>query len=80
MADLLVRNIPEETKKRLAVRAAENGRSQSAEVVAMLNKELQLQGKSWVIQLYEAFQEVGGVELELPERHQAREFSFGDAQ
>ena len=78
MADLLVRGIPEETKKLLAVRAAENGRSQSAEVVAMLEKELRSSKKSWVTMLYDVAQEVNGVELELPARHPAREFLFED--
>lgn len=81
MTDLLVRDIPDELKRKLAVRAAENGRSQSAEVLAILQAELQpQQQKSWVEMLREAAEEVGGFELELPERHPAREFSFEVAQ
>ena len=76
MADMLIRDIPPEVKRLLAVRAAENGRSQSAEAVAILSAELQPAGKSWVFRLMEAAQEVGGVELELPPREPAREFSF----
>lgn len=78
MANLLIRNIPEETKRQLALRAAENGRSQSAEVVAILETSLQPEQKSWIRRLYEASQEIGGVELELPKRQPAREFSFDE--
>ena len=76
MADLLVRNIPDDVKRRLAVRAAENGRSQSAEAVAILEESLQPAKKTWFEILYEGCQEIGGVELELPERHPARNFAF----
>lgn len=79
MADLLVRNIPEETKRQLALRATENGRSQSAEAVAILEASLQPEQKSWIRRLYEVSQEVGGVEFELPARQPARDFSFGEA-
>ena len=78
MADLLVRDIPDELKRRLAVSAAENGRSQSAEAVAILQESLLPERKNWVQILMDAAEEVGGFELELPERHPAREFSFGE--
>lgn len=78
MADLLIRNIPEETKRQLALRAAENGRSQSAEVVAILEASLQPEQKSWIRRLYEASQEIGGVELEFPTWPPSREFSFDE--
>jgi plasmid stability protein len=76
MADLLVRNIPDDVKQRLAVRAAENGRSQSAEALAILEESLKPATKTWFEMLYETAQEVGGFELEPLERHPAREFSF----
>lgn len=76
MADMLIRDIPPEVKRLLAVRAAENGRSQSAEAIAILSAELQPAGKSWVFRLMEAAQEVGGVELEFPEWAPEREFYF----
>lgn len=76
MADLLVRNIPDDVKQRLAVQAAENGRSQSAEAVAILASALKPDQRTWFERLYTTCQELGGVELELPERHPAREFSF----
>ena len=40
MPDLLLRGIDPELKRLLAVRAAENGRSQSAEAIAILEQEL----------------------------------------
>ena len=76
MADLLVRNIPDAVKRSLAVRAAENGRSQSAEALAILEETLQPPKRTWFEILYEGCQEMGGVELELPERLPARDFSF----
>ena len=77
MASLLVRDIPDDLKHLLAVRAAENGRSQSAEAVAILQETLQPERKkSWFEILREAAEECGGFELELPERHPARGFSF----
>lgn len=76
MTDLLVRDIPDDLKRLLAVRAAENGRSQSAEAVAILQGTLQpQQRKSWVEILREAAEEAGGFELERP-TWKSREFSF----
>ena len=40
MPDLLIRGLSEETKRRLAVQAAHNGRSQSAEACAILEEAL----------------------------------------
>lgn len=79
MTDLLVRDIPDDLKQRLAVRAAENGRSQSAEAIAILEESLTTEKKSWIQLLMDASHEAGGFELELPERHPAREFSFEGA-
>jgi plasmid stability protein len=77
MTDLLVRNIPDDLKQKLAVRAAENGRSQSAEALSILQETLQPEQKRGIFEiLREAAEECGGFELELPERHPAREFSF----
>ena len=76
MADMLIRDIPEETKRLLAIRAAENGRSQSAEAVAILKNSLEPERKNWVQVLIDVAQENGGYELELPERGPGREFSF----
>ena len=78
MADLLVRDIPDTLKRELAVRAAKNGRSQSAEAVAILQASLQPQQKSWIAHLREAAEEVGAFELERPTWAQ-RDFSFDES-
>ena len=76
MADILIRNVPDDLKQRLEQRAADNGRSRNAETIAILEEALAPQRRTWFDILREAVDEVGGVELELPERHPAREFSF----
>ena len=77
MADLLVRDIPDDLKQKLAIRAAENGRSQSAEMVAILQDSLQPKQERGLFERLRELSEYGGFEgLELPERHPAREFSF----
>ena len=76
MTDLLVRDIPEDLKRLRAVRAAENGRSQSAEAVSILQKSLQPQQERSLFERLRELSEYGGLDFELPERHAAREFSF----
>ena len=44
MASLLVRNLPEEAKQRLRVRAARNGRSMDAEARAIIETAVGLAG------------------------------------
>lgn len=73
MADLLIRNIPEETKKALQTRAARNGRSQQTEALSILEASLGNPSKSWVARLREAAVQTGGFSLELPERHKPRD-------
>lgn len=79
MPNILIRDISEEAKRRLEARAKENGRSQNAEAVAILEEALAPAQKTWFDMLRETVEEVGGVELELPERHPARDFSFEGA-
>ena len=67
MPNILIRNVPEETKRRLEQRAAENGRSQNAEAVAILEEALAPAEKSWLEMLMDVSQKYGVVELELPE-------------
>lgn len=73
MPNILIRDLSEETKRRLEKRARENGRSQNAEVLAILDEALEPETKTWFDMLRETVEEVGGIELELPERHPARE-------
>ena len=71
MPDLLLRDLDEETKYRIRMKAAENKRSQSAEACATLKAAYAPQvssSESWIMKLYRACQDDGGFELELPER------------
>ena len=75
MPTLTIRNVPEETKKRLRIRAAEHDRSMEAELRAILDSAL---GKpeppeNLAEAIHRRFAKFGGVELELPERTPARE-------
>lgn len=72
MADLLIRNIDPSIKRALAIRAAEHGRSQQAEALAILNNALQDQENSWADFLMRTADEVGGMEFEVPQRHAPR--------
>ena len=65
MCNILIRNVPEETKRRLVERAEKNGRSQNAEAVAILEEALAPE-KTWFAMLREVVDEVGGIELERP--------------
>ena len=72
MPDLLIRNIDEDTKKFLAIRAAEHGCSQQAEALAILKEALQPQQKSWVSLIRDNALAVDGMEFELSPRHAPR--------
>ena len=70
MAALSIRNLDEQVKERLRVRAAQHGRSMEAEIRAVLTEatrepdvEAGLFGT-----LMSRFADLGGVELDLPER------------
>jgi len=68
MAVLTVRGLDDETKARLRVRAAQNGRSMEAEVRAVLQDALSEQSTLGGLgtRIDERFAAVGGVELDLP--------------
>lgn len=72
MSDLLIRNCDEGTKRALAVRAAQNGRSQQAEALQILRDALLKEPQSWVSLILENAQDVGGMEFESPKRHAPR--------
>ena len=77
MPDILIRDVPEDTKRRLQERAAANNRSQSAEAVAILEAALEeAPKKTWFDMLRETVEEVGGVELERPTWTPSREIIF----
>jgi len=71
MASITVRNLPESTKRKLKVRAAENGRSMEQEVREILNTTLEQKpeqkaktGADLVRRIREIFEPLDGVDLE----------------
>ncbi len=71
MASITVRNIDENLKRRLRVRAAENGKSMEQEVRDILRAALEQEvptGADLVRAIRDRFEPYGGVELELPPR------------
>ena len=70
MAAITIRQLPEEAKQRLRIRAAAHGRSMEAEARGILLAALESTGKAdlnWVEQLIAVGCEVGGVDLPEPE-------------
>jgi antitoxin FitA len=67
MASIMVRNLDEDVKRKLRVRAARHGRSMEAEVRAILEESVRQQD-NFAEALMGTFGELGGVELELPAR------------
>jgi plasmid stability protein len=72
MASITIRKLPEETKRKLKIRAAENGRSMEQEAREILKGELQRPKKEQPKDLAEAihrrFAPFGGVKLDIPPR------------
>lgn len=76
MASITVRNLDEELKRRLRVRAAQHGKSMEQEVRDILKDALDEEvptGKDFIEGIRARFAELGGVELELPPRGPMRE-------
>jgi plasmid stability protein len=76
MPDLLVRNVDEQTKRCLAIRAAQNGRSVQAEAKAILETALAPASGSWVSLFLDRSSSVEGFTLDVPQRSKSRPFSF----
>jgi plasmid stability protein len=79
VAAITIRNLDDELKHRLQLRAASHGRSMEAEVREILVHAVDAPGapRTLVDAIRERFSELGGVELELParsERARAAEF------
>ena len=75
MADLLLRDIDDQTKQWLVGKAREHGRSQSAEACAVLDAAAmadRARETNPFIKFYRACQESEAAELVVPERHPAR--------
>ena len=76
MASITVRNLDDGLKRRLRIRAAENGRSMEQEAREILKAALE--GEEAPVRnlgtaLHELFKPFGGVELEIPPRQPMRE-------
>ena len=76
MASITVRNLDVELKRRLRIRAAENGRSMEQEVRDILRTALDQDAvptRNLGTAIHELFKPLGGVELEIPPREPMRE-------
>ena len=76
MASITVRNLDDGLKRRLRIRAAENGRSMEQEARDILRAALDEDsstGKDLASAIRARFAPLGGVELELPPREPMRE-------
>ena len=76
MASITVRNLDDDVKQRLRVRAAVNGRSMEAEAREILNTALAVEAgptKNLGTAIHELFAPYGGVELDIPPREPMRD-------
>ena len=76
MASITVRNLDEGLKRRLRIRAAENGRSMEQEARDILRAALDQEpstGRDLASAIRAWFAPLGGVELDLPPREPMRE-------
>lgn len=76
MATMTIRNLEDDLKAQLRVRAAQNGHSMEEEVRDILRKALKgepLSGRGLVNSIREMVAPYGGVELELPARELQRD-------
>ena len=70
MAAVTVRNLDDQVKERLRIRAAVHGRSMEAEIRTILEEAVSGPGDKdgLLATLLDRFGSIGGVELDLPER------------
>lgn len=76
MASITIRNLDDEVKHKLRVRAAEHGCSMEAEVREILAEAVATDPeprKGLGTRIHELFKPLGGVDLELPPREPMRE-------
>ena len=78
MSSLLIRNLSDETKKALRIKAAENGRSMTEEARSLIEAGIQKpqpkkqpKANNWVHSLLMDLRAIGDAELELPPRDEA---------
>ena len=76
MASITIRQLPEATKRKLKIRAAEHGRSMEQEAREILQTELARTSeppKDVVKAIRDIFEPLGGVDLEIPPRGPIRD-------
>jgi plasmid stability protein len=76
MASITIRQLPETTKRKLRIRAAQHGRSMEQEAREILQCELSrtpTTGKDLVKAIRDIFEPLGGVELQIPPRGPIRD-------
>lgn len=76
MASITIRNLDDDVKVRLRVRAAGNGRSMEEEARLIMREAVSRESvpeKGLGTAIHELFKPLGGVELELPPREPMRE-------
>ena len=76
MASITIRQLPENTKRKLRIRAAQNGRSMEQEAREILKAELAKNPslpRNLVKAIRDIFEPLGGVELEIPPRGPIRD-------
>ena len=76
MASITIRNLDDDVKTRLRIRAAEKGRSMEEEARLILREAVgreEAPAKGLGTAIHERFKPLGGVELELPPREPMRE-------
>lgn len=73
MATITIRNLNEETKKKIRVLAAQHGHSMEEEVRRILNRAVNQDDDTGLgTFISDQFKEIGGVELEIPPRSPVR--------
>ncbi len=70
MAAISIRDLDDQVRERLRLRAAANGRSMEAEARAILTEAVcpPEESRGLLVTLLDRMEEIGGVELDLPER------------
>lgn len=79
MPAITIRQVDDDTKRRLRLRAAANGRSMEAEAREILRSTLSAPQRvdlTWIEVLHQAAVEVGGVDLDLPDDTPATAAAF----
>jgi antitoxin FitA len=80
MASIIIRRLPENTKRRLRIRAARNGRSMEQEARELLEAALartEVKSENLGEAIHRRFVALGGVNLKIPPRGPIRDPGIG---